>query len=927
MKKGACWIYLSVLMGSLVGGERPVSADRFDFYARGPYRSAVPRPSTILGYEPGEAHTDFAGMEKVIEAIARTASDRVKVVPYGKSYERRTLRLVIISAPENMARLEEIRAALARLADPRTIRSADEATALIRSTPVVVWLNYANDGNESAAFEAALQVIYQLAATEDPQLVHALRQAVVIVNPAHNPESHERFVAWYNAVAIGSEDPLAYEHTPPWGVSTNNNHYQIDLNRDALASTQVETQALMRAYRQWNPQVFVDHHGQVPQFFFPPPAAPVNAHLPRPIHELMDLFGRGNAEAFDRYQWPYFVRDVYDLYYPGYWDSWPSLNGAIGMTFETDGGGYKGLRFRRDDETIVTLRDGIAKHFTGSLATLETAARHRERLLQYFYDFRRTAIEEAATARMKRIVLVPGADPGRAGELAAALLRAGIEVRQTREAFSSRAAHDYFGGAATPRQFPPGVLVVDLAQPQGRLAMTLLEPDAELDPEFVKRQLEIRDRNEKRGRNEPRERYGFYDVTAWSLPFAFGIEAYWTEDAPSVAATPLILDESQGVVIGSERRPLVTGEVVNGPATSAYVFAYDTNGAARLAVQLLKEGFKIAVATRPLRVEGQDFPRGTIVVRVERNPQSLHERIAQLARECGVRVLAARTAYTDRGDTGIGSGAVVSLRLPKVIIIVGEGVSPTSYGAIWFLLEQRLGLPFTPMTISSLNRADIFDYDVILFPEGSAEAYRNQLGDRGVERLKRWVNEGGVLIGIGGGAELFTLRGVELTTSRLVGVQEERPSQPAAPPPGTSSPSQQPTPPAQQVRADAQPPAGPRPLPVPGSIFRATFDRHHFLTFGYESESLAVPVFSGRFFTRSRDGANVVTFEGENLRLSGFVWPNNTVELLRGTSYVIGEPTGRGQVILYAHDPNFRLFWQGLTRLFMNSILFAPSLR
>jgi hypothetical protein len=915
MRRQKQW-WACVVMVFLTGRWTGVSADAFDFYARGPYRSSVPRPSALLGYEPGESHTDFAGMEKVIEAIAQAAPDRVKVIPYGTSYERRTLRLVIISSPENIARLEEIRAAVARLADPRTIRSAEDATALIRATPVIVWLNYANDGNESAAFEAALQVIYQLAATEEPSLVEALRQAVVIINPAHNPESHERFVAWYNSVAIGSEDPLAYEHTAPWGVSTNNNHYQIDLNRDALASTQVETQALMRAYRQWNPQVFVDHHGQVPQFFFPPPAAPVNANLPKTIHELMELFGRGNADAFDRYRWPYFVRDVYDLYYPGYWDSWPSLNGAIGMTFETDGGGSKGLRFRRDDETIVTLRDGIAKHFTGSLATLETAVRYRQRLLHYYYDFRRTAIEEAATARMKRIVLVPGSDLGRAGELAATLLRAGIEVGQTREAFSSRAAHDYAGNPATSRQFPAGVLIVDLAQPQGRLAKAMLEPDAELDPEFVNRQLEIRQRNEKRGRNEPKERYGFYDVTAWSLPLAFGIEAYWTEDAPPVTATPLALDDSQRVVVGPERKPWVTGDVIGGPAQSAYVFAYDTNQAARLAVQLLKEGFKIAVATRPLRVEGQDFPRGSLVVRVERNPHSLHERIAHLARECGVRVVAARTAYTDRGDTGIGSATVVSLRLPKVVVLAGEGVSPTSFGAIWFLFERRIGLPFIPMTISSLNRADIFDYDVILLPDGSAEAYRHQLGDRGIERLKRWVSEGGVLIGIGGGAELFTLRGVELTTARLVGAEEERPPQ------SSPTPAQPPSPPPPAETAAPQ-----RPLPVPGSIFRATLDRHHFLTFGYENDSLAVPVFSGRFFTRSRDGANVVRFEGENLRLSGFVWPNNTLELLRGTSYVISEPTNRGQVILYAHDPNFRLFWQGLTRLFLNSLLFAPSLR
>ncbi len=891
------------------------ATDAFDFYARGPYRPAVPRPSQLLGYEPGEFHTDFRGMERVIFAIAQAAADRVRVIEYGQSYERRPLRLLIISSPENLNRLEEIRARIQKLADPRRLGSPDEAAEIIRTTPVIVWLNYANDGNESAAFEAAMQVAYHLAASEEPRTRELLERAIILLNPAHNPESHERFVAWYNAVAVGAEDRFAYEHNAPWGLSTNNNHYQIDLNRDALASTQVETQALMRVYLQWNPQVFVDHHGQTTTFFFPPAAAPVNANLPTAYHEWMDVFGRGNAEAFDRHGWAYFVRDVFDLFYPGYWDSWPSLNGAIGMTYETDGGGNRGLRWQREDETVVTLRDGIAKHFVASLATVETAVRHRERLLQYFYDFKRTAIEEGARGPMRRFVLLPGNDPGRAAELVATLLRAGIEVQRAQEAFSSRAAYDYMSKKTMARSFPAGSFIVDLAQPQMRLAKALLEPEAQLNPEFVQRQLQIRERNERRGKNVPKERYEFYDVTAWSLPLAFGVEAYWTEDAPRVRSVSLTLDETGGVITSDDRQPIVSGGVTGGRAASAYLFTYETNAAARLAFALLKEGYKIAVSTRPLRADGRDFPRGTLVVPIERNPESVHERIAALARECGVTVYAASSAYTDRGDTGIGSPSVLPLRQPKIVVIVGEGVAVTSYGAIWFLFERRFGIPFIPMTLASLHRADIFRYDVILFPDGNPAAYQAALGDRGVERLKRWVNEGGVLIGIGGAAELFTRKGVELTTARVLGAEEETPA-PSGPSAAASAQS--------QAAERATPP---RPLSVPGAIMRATVDRHHFLTFGYDAEHLPVLVNSARFLARSRDGANVVTFEGKDLHLSGFIWPNNTVELLSGTAYLIHEPTGRGHVILYAQDPNFRLFWQGLTRLFLNSVLFAPSMR
>src|SRR3990172_8007410 len=203
-------------------------------------------------------------MERVVQAIAQAAPDRVRVMTYGRSEERRTLYLIAVSSPENIRRLDEIRAQTARLADPRTTAPAD-AQAIIQGLPATGWLNYPKDGNEGPALEAAIQVLWQWAASSEPATLGILRNAVVLINPAHNPESHERFVAWYNAFGTGAADHAAIEHDAPWGMSTNNNHYQIDLNRDALALSQRETQAIARAVLAWHPQVFVDHHGELPQ--------------------------------------------------------------------------------------------------------------------------------------------------------------------------------------------------------------------------------------------------------------------------------------------------------------------------------------------------------------------------------------------------------------------------------------------------------------------------------------------------------------------------------------------------------------------------------------------------------------------------------------------------------------------------------------
>jgi len=368
-------IILTALFASALPAQQP-----FDFYARGPYRAEVPRPSAILGYEPGRFHTDYAGMERVVGAIAAAAPDRVRVFETGRSEERRRLLLVAVSAPENIRRLDEIRSRTAQLADPRRTAPAD-VPALVAGLPATVWLNYANDGNESAAFEAGIHTLWHYAASNEPATLDVLRNAVILIRPAHNPESHERFVAWYNAFGTGAADPAALEHDAPWGMSTNNNHYQIDLNRDALALTQRESRDMARLVLEWHPQVFIDHHGQLSQFYFPPAALPVNRNIPERTARWMEIIGRANADAFDRHGWPYYVRDVFDLFYAGYWDSWPSLQGATGMTFETDGGGDMGLAWRREDGSIATLEGSTAKHFVGALATVEAAVRHRiERL-------------------------------------------------------------------------------------------------------------------------------------------------------------------------------------------------------------------------------------------------------------------------------------------------------------------------------------------------------------------------------------------------------------------------------------------------------------------------------------------------------------------------------------------------------------------
>lgn len=926
--------------------------EKFDFYTRGEYRPEVPRPQSILRFDVGDFHTTYAQMEKVIESIAKAAPDRVRIYDIGTTNEHRMQHIVAISSPENIARIDEIRGNVARLADPRQTSSL-QAQALIPNTPAIAWMAYTIHGNESASFEAMMQVVYQLAASNEPATQEILKNCVTLIITGENPDGHERFATWYNSVATGNPDRNALEHREPWSIYGRLNHFRFDLNRDNLAITQKESRNMIKAYFEWNPQVLADHHGQPSQFFFPPAALPINPNLPQPVtNKWLDIYGRANATAFDRNKWDYYVRDIFDLFYPGYWDSYPSLNGAIGMTYETDGGGVKGYRWTRDDGTIATLRGAIAKHYVASLTTLETTSKNRSERLKDFYDFRASAMSSHSREKMKRIVIVPDKDPVKASELVEVLQRSKIEVKVASSSFSSAAAHSYTekDAPAGSRTFPAGSYVIDLNQPQRVLIKAILEQDTAQDKAFVEDNMRRFKRNQMRGTGQAKEDYGFYDLTAWSLPLAFGVDAFWTEDDRPVTG-PLVTDE----VLTAAQRGSVSGQ-----AQIAYVIPYETDSASAMAMRLLHQGFRVAVATKPLSAAGRKWNRGTFVVRVTRNAEGVHDAVAKLANEMGVKVTAVNTGFQEEGDTGVGSENVIALQSPRIAMVADDAVDQTSYGSIWWTLD-RYGLIFTPMSITAIKGGGLKNYSVLIMPDGGPGRYFSSLGAGGVATLKEWVSQGGTVVTVRGASVFAALKDVGLTSSKLVGseddeekgkIPEDKSEDKRAE--AEAAPSPSPTPkkpenkrlqaepepnPGVELKSDkadgvapglppiASPSANANKVPeaIPGAIMRATVDRTTYLTYGLEQDELPVLLASGYFFRYSKEGSNAIVFDAKPkkpLTISGFVWEGNSEKLLKGTAYVIDEPNGSGHVILFAEEPFFRGIFRSTTRPFFNAILF-----
>jgi hypothetical protein len=892
----------------------PANSRPFNFYDREPYLSDLPRPSDFFGYETGDFLTTFALYESLLREYQKH-SDRLRVFTIGKTPEHRSQYLLAISSPSNLARLNEIRDQLALLGDPRKLGAGPDLDQLIQKLPVVVWLSYSIHGNESAAFESGIQVLYQLLASNNPAVREALDHTVVLINPCQNPDGHERFATWYNAHGAGRPERYAYEHQEPWSITGRLNHNFFDLNRDLISLSQPESQAATKALLEWHPQVLADHHGQTKEYFFPPPALPINPNLPEKVTiKWLETFGKSNASAFDKYGWPYFVRQMFDLFYPGYWDSWSSLHGVTGMTYETDGGGPLGYRWRREDGTLLTLRNGIAKHVTASLATVIAAATNREERLRDYRDFFETTLKELK----RRFYLVPGKDPQNAEELVDLLMKQGIEVSRINADVKLLRASNYFGDSPGEKTVPAGSFVVDAAQPYGRMAMALLETETPEDSNFLKRQEALRKANEAKGSEEARQEYEFYDVTAWSLPLAMGVEAYFT-DEPLREGVTAVAQESLEVAIDSGKPNTGKNSGASGVEPGvAYAFESSSVRAMRMAIQLLRQGYRVESSNETFRAGDRDMPRGSFILWEERNPSNLHDILTDLSEKYEVTVQSVHTSLPNTNLRSIASESDFPLKVPKVAVLADEPGEQTSYGLLLFLLEQKCGLEVVPVSLEKLTPEILDQINVLILPDGRATRYAKAFDQNQLEDLRAWVSNGGVLLCIDGASEFAADPDTKLIPTRIVGGEEKSDSSVEKLPSDARQKPDQPSP-----KKKASP--SHKPIQIPGSIVNAKVNRDHFLTIGYDSDTIPLFVQGDVFFKPTETGANILRFEGDKLRISGFFWEGNTEQLLRGSSALIDEPIDAGHVILFNFEPGFRMIWTSTVKLLLNAIVYGPS--
>ena len=793
----------------------------------------VKSPEEFLGYTVGTQFSRHADVVAYFEHVAQN-SDWVTYKEYGRTNERRPLTYAIVTSPQNQANIESIRT------DHLKNTGIQEGTA--NPDKAIVWLSYNVHGNEASSTEASMLTLYELITEKKDWL----ENTVVIIDPCINPDGRDRYANWYNKVKATPYDinPDAAEHNEPW-PGGRANHYLFDLNRDWAWATQKETQQRLKVYNRWMPHIHVDFHEQGinSPYYFAPAAKPYHEIITPFQFEFQQEIGTNHAKYFDQNGWLFFTREVFDLLYPSYGDTYPTYTGTIGMTYEQAGGGRAGLGIKKADGTVLTLVDRVAHHFTTGISTVEMATNNVDRLNTEFKKY-----YSNPDVTYKTFTLTGEQDHLNA--LASLLDVHEIEYQLSGNGTSSGYAYDtQENGSLSYEQ----ALSVSTDQPKGKLVHILFEPEAALSTPLT------------------------YDITAWSLPYAYGLNA--------VASTKAV--NTQEAVTKTPKRNTIS------KTAAGYISKWNSMTDARFLSALLQAKIKVRFSEKPFTNSGVAYPSGSLIVTRSDNPNAdFDTKLIEIANEFDRALTAVPTSFASAGPD-FGSSSVKLINKAKIGLLTGEQTSSLSYGATWHFFEQQLEYPVTSINVDDLGRVNFSDYDVLVFPSG-----RYRIDNNVLDQLKSWVRSGGNIIALDNALNVFADKeGFQL--KRIPSEQNEDSLADKIIPYADRE---------QQIAKNL----------ISGSIFKTNVDATHPLAFGYDDTYYSLKIGSDAYALLDR-GYNVAYLDETPQRVSGFAGADALKHL--SNSLVFGvEPMGRGTITYMVDDPLFRAFWENGKLFFVNAL-------
>jgi hypothetical protein len=809
-------------------------------------------PEQFLGYKIGTHYTPHYKIVNYVKAVARAKPDMVKVEKYGETNEGRELLVACVASPQNLQRLDQIRQNNLRLAGV----AKDKNVAVVANAPAIVWLSYNVHGNETSSSEAAMLTLYTLVNPQNAKSAEWLKNTVVIIDPCLNPDGRDRYVNWFNSVTGKNinPDPQSREHMEPWpGGRTN--HYNFDLNRDWAWQTQVETQQRMVKYNQWLPQVHVDFHEQSynDPYYFAPAAEPYYEVITPWQREFQNLIGRNNARYFDENGWLYFTKERFDLFYPSYGDTYPIYSGAIGMTFEQGGGGRGGLSVITDAADTLTLVDRANHHYTTGLSTVEVASKNAQKLLteyKKFYDD-----SKASKGDINKTYVLTSDNAAKISSIAHLLQVNGIEYGTVlNNGFNGTS---YTSGKEEKGQLKKYNIAVSSSQPRSVLARVLLEPRSKLVDSVT------------------------YDITAWSLPYVYGVDAYAVKAALSL--------QPYTATAGTKSIP---------SSTYGYLIKYNSVNSVKFLAQLLKQGIKVRYSEKPFTYNQKLYDRGTLIVLTKGNSANLASVLNNLAANIDAEVEAVSTGFMDKGPD-FGSPDIKAILPPKVALITGEQASSLGAGEVWHLFEQQLNYPVTLINAEDVSTISLNNYNVLIIPDGH---YRI-LSDKVVsDKLKQFVNGGGTLIALENAVHQLAEGewGIKLKEDKNADSSKDKDKVNYA-----------------LLKKYENHERDEAVNSIPGAIYKVQLDNSHPLAFGY-SDTYYTLKQDTNVYEFLKEGWNVGVIKKNNY-VTGFAGSKVKSQLKDGLLFGVTN-IGNGSVVFLADNPLFRQFWEGGKLLFCNAV-------
>ena len=816
-------------------------------------------PEQYLGYTLGDRFTRHHKVVEYFEHVANT-SPKVNLQYYGETNEHRPLLVAIVASEINMARLEEIRTNNLK-------RSGLEKGGASNDPTAIVWLSYNVHGNEASSIEASMKTLYALITEE--RGATWLQNTVVIIDPCVNPDGRDRYDNFYNQYGDNRYNPNgdAMEHHEPW-PGGRPNHYLFDLNRDWAWQTQVESSQRSVIYHQWMPHIHVDFHEQYVNnpYYFAPAAEPFHEVITPWQREFQTAIGKNHAKYFDANHWLYFTKQYFDLLYPSYGDTYPTYNGAIGMTYEQAGHGYAGLGIITEYGDTLTLDDRIQHHFTTGMSTVEITSQHADRVVKEFASYFDQNMNNPA-GQFKSYVVKVGTKAGHIEKLTRFLdqqhIRYGnITSPRTIKGFG------YKTNAQASIQVDKNDLVISTNQPMSRLVTTLFEPVVKLSDTLT------------------------YDITAWALPYAYGLDAYAVSEKLPVTEAYI--------------PPSIMSIEMPGSAY-AYALPYQGMEDAKLMAALIQKGVNLRVAHKPLTINGTDFGRGTLIITRRNNEKfgsGFDSMLQNMAKQHQRQLMPLTTGFAEHG-VDLGSADVARLAPPRVAVLGGEQTSSLNFGEIWHFFEKQLEYPITNIGTSYFSSIDLSAYDVLIIPHG----YYSLFDEATLKSLTEWVQAGGKVVAIGKALDIF--KGKEDYSLKQYASEEAQKKY-------EKDPTLE-----EQLKDYASQERDELSGSIFGAVFKIKLDNTNPLAYGYDRDYFTLKT-TNQNLAYLKNGGNVGTLQGQAKPISGFAGYKATDKLQNSLVFGV-ENVGEGQVVYLVDNPLFRGFWENGKLLFTNAVFMVGN--